>query len=206
MTKEEVLDYIFVNTNQYFVGIENFEIKEPILDKLLQRALNIYSEYKSVDVLVPIKISSKRMKFKTIQDEFGDERTIKNITGIYMNDWRNFPLEQAKENFKIPWNYQFDKNRKVLICSFGNMSSEPYYIAFLCHMILDDITDQDVEFLDLITALAYIYIGHNRNDFALSELPFDITDLRDTGQTLLDETIAKLKESGNSDWWKAIDV
>ena len=48
------------------------------------------------------------------------------------------------------------------------------------------------------------YVGHNRTDFMLSELPFEIKDLTDMGQTLIENALNEMEESGNYDWYKSI--
>jgi hypothetical protein len=40
MTKDQVYNYILVNTNQYFVGSENFEINDKVLDGLIWKAMH----------------------------------------------------------------------------------------------------------------------------------------------------------------------
>ena len=199
MTKKELMNYIFINSNQYFIGIENFEIKKPVLDGLVHRALNIYGQYKEVEILIPIFISSYRTQLKEIEDEFGNLRQVKNIKDIYMSDYRTFPIDN-RENFKIPFQWKFDTTRKVLSTSF----KQRCYIECLCSPILDDIDYQNQEFLDIMLGLTLIYIGHNRTDFILNDLPTEIRDLRDEGQELLEKTIEYLKESGNSNWYSAI--
>jgi len=206
MTKTELMDYILVNTNQYFVGLENFEIKEPILDGLLKRAFGIYGKYNPVTILAPVLISSTYMKFNTMVDELGIERTVQNISGIFYSNFRTYPAD-VRDDLKVMWRWEFDKTRKILNTSFSNFdASSTYYIEFLCNPVLEDINYDDTLFLDLITALSYIYIGHNRNDFALSELPFDITDLRDEGKEMFDNVMEALKSGGNTGWSKAIDL
>jgi len=203
MTKEEILDYILVNTNQYFVGMENFEIKEPVLDGLLKRALNIYGKYKPTEVVVPVLLNSTKTQLKEIEDEFGIIRPVRLVKNIYYMNYRKFPGD-IKDWAKVPFVWEWDEVRKILFTSFSDNTSDFYYIEFLCAPVLEDITYQDQEFLDLILALSLIYIGHNRTDFALSELPFDIRDLRDEGQDLYEKTIEYLETSGNSGWWKAL--
>jgi len=200
MTKEEVFNYILVNTNQYFVGAENFEIKPPVLDGLLWKALNIWGDYNSVNVIEPIHIQNK-IKIETITDKFGIKRIVKNIADIYVQDYTQLPFSDAKHTLKVPFSWKYNSISKILFSGFEGL----YYIEALCTPVLDDIKSNETLFLELITGLALEYIGHNRNDFALSELPFDIRDLSDLGSEKVEKVKEELESSGGN-WYEAIEL
>ena len=202
MTKQFVYDYILVNTNQYFVGKENFEITPEVLDGLIQKALMIYGNYFPVYVVAPVKITSKKMPLSTIIDNLGIERSIINITNIYFMDPTTLPFD-ARDALKIPFFWKYDDVRNVLLNSF---EKGIYYIEALTTPVLDDMNNNASDFLELIVGLALIYIGHNRTDFALSELPFDIRDLRDEGQQIVDKVIEGFENSAGTPWYEAIEL
>jgi len=205
MTKQELYNYILVNTNQYFVGSENFEISEPVLDGLIWKALNIWGQYNPARIISPINIDKPKINVSIIEDSFGIKRQIYSITGIYFDDYTKYPFDDAKENLKVPFNWIYDNVRNVLM--FPNaFESNIYYIESICSPTLDDINRNDDDFLDLMVGLALVYIGHNRTDFTLSELPFDIRDLRDEGQQIIDKVKEDLENQNNSNWYYAIDM
>lgn len=203
MTKEEVYNYILVNTNQYFVGKENFEITEPVLDGLIKRALNIWGDYNPVYVISPIFINNHKMKLEKIEDNFGIIRNILNINNIYFNDYTKNLWANSKNALKVPYSWKYDNIKKVL---YFSAPGEHFYIEALCTPVLEDIKSNETLFLELMIGLSLIYIGHNRTDFALSELPFDIRDLRDEGEQLVERVLDELKGTTNDGWNKVIDL
>jgi len=204
VTKEEVFNYILVNTNQYFVGKENFEINENVLDGLIWKALNIWGKYYPIYVIAPIAIHSRHLKLKTLKDKFGVERIIRGITGIFYNDFTKNYIGDVKESYRVIWQWKYDDVRNVLITPIND--GMIYYIEALCNPVLEDINKTETLFLELMTGLSLIYIGHNRTDFALSELPFDIRDLRDEGQQIVDKVIEDLEKNEEGNWSEAIDL
>jgi hypothetical protein len=204
MTKEQVYNYILVNTNQYFVGSENFEINDKVLDGLIWKALNIWGEYNPVYAIAPIRMDSYQIKLDTITDKFGKTRNVININNIYINDYNKMPCIGAKDAFKVPFQWKYDDVSNILYVSFPD--NQIYYVEGLCTPLLDDINPNDTNFLELMVGLALVYIGHNRTDFALSELPFEIRDLRDEGQQIIDKVLEDLKENGTPKWATVIDM
>jgi len=203
LTKEEVYNYILVNTNQYFVGKENFEITDPVLDGLIKRALNIWGDYNPVYVISPVFIDSHKIKLEKIEDNFGITRRILNINEIYFNDYTKNLWPNSKNMLKVPYNWKYDSVKNIL---YFSAPGEYFYIEALCTPELEDINSNETLFLELMLGLALIYIGHNRTDFALSELPFDIRDLRDEGEQLVEKVLDELKGVTNDGWGKVIDA
>jgi hypothetical protein len=204
MNREEIFNYIFINTNQYFVGKENFEINDDVLDGIIWKALNIWGKSFPVYVITPLAITSQKMIIKTLIDNTGIERVVKTITNIYYQDYTKNYFRGTKDAFKVVWQWKYNPVRKVLISPINDGTI--HYIEALCFPVLEDITKADNLFLELVTGLALIYIGHNRTDFALSELPFDIRDLRDEGQQIVDKVLEELEKDEEGNWGEAIDL
>jgi len=205
MTKEKLLNYLLVNTNQYFIGAENFEITEPVLDGLIWQALNMWGENYPAIVIVPIAIQNSKTQLTYLTDSFGDKRQIFGITGIYFDDYTKVGWDGAKEALKIPYEWRYDDLRNVLYFPSA-MSPQVYYIEAICQPILEDVNDNEKPFLDIMVGLSLIYIGHNRNDFALSELPFEIQDLRDEGQAIIDKALEDMEKQDDTNWHLAIEL
>jgi hypothetical protein len=204
VTKEQVYNYILVNTNQYFVGKENFEINEDVLNGLIWKALNMWGEHYPVYTIAPVALTSNKLKLETLTDKFGITRNIRGVTGIFYNDFTKVYFEGAKDAYRVQWQWRYDDVNNVLYTPINDGSI--YYIEALCTPVLDDVNSTETLFLELVTGLALIYIGHNRTDFALAELPFDIRDLRDEGQQIVDRVLEELDKGDDTNWAYAIDL
>ena len=47
MTIQEIFDYVFVTSNQSFIGVEAFEAKGKVFETLVKKALILYSTKKT---------------------------------------------------------------------------------------------------------------------------------------------------------------
>ena len=59
MTIEELDEYCFINSNQYFLGYENIEVKRPVPEGIIKKTLMHYGNYK------PIKYRKFDFKIQT---------------------------------------------------------------------------------------------------------------------------------------------
>ena len=197
MTIPELRKFLFFNTNQYFIGEHSFDINDENLEGIVDNVLSIYSEFSDVEVCYKIKIEHVN-QIKQIIDEFGEIRNVKNIMGMYLMNYRLMP--DPKSVPQVPFGWKYDSKRKVL---HSTVTGE-YFLNVSCNLILDDITLADVNFLQLMIGYSLVYMGHARNDFGLSDLPFNITDLRDEGRTIIDNVMSELNEVGGTNWYEAI--
>jgi hypothetical protein len=204
MTKEQVYNYILVNTNQYFVGSENFEINPDVLDGLIWKALNIWGEYYPIYVIAPVALTSTKLQLSQLQDSHGIIRYIRGVTDIFFDDYTKVYFEGARDAYKVQFQWRYDDVRNVLMTPINDGTI--YYIEALCTPVLEDVNPTETLFLELMVGLSLVYIGHNRTDFALSELPFDIRDLRDEGQQIIDRVKEELEKGDDSSWTYAIDL
>jgi hypothetical protein len=194
MTLEEINEYCFLNSNQYFVGQDNIEMKTPILQGIIKRALKHYGNYRPIQYRNKLTIPSN----KIIKDF--DGRKIETIREIYMID----PLISGFEDGKIPMPYEFNQRTKTLLMLMSS-GGETYIVDALVRPILDDITYDDELFLDMVLGQYMMYIGESRKAFALSDLPFenDGSEIYADGKELFENALEELKEE-NSTWWYAI--
>jgi hypothetical protein len=97
--------------------------------------------------------------------------------------------------------YSYNKNSGQLF----TRRPGSFIIEVMVPPILDEITFDDYEFMDLILGLYLMYVGSVRKGFSLTDLPFDNDggDLYENGKTLYEEAIARLQESDGS-WYNAI--
>jgi hypothetical protein len=198
MTIPELRTFLFHNTNQYFIGDASFDINEENLSHIVEYVLTIYSTFSDVEVCYKMDVERVN-QIKQIVDEFGEFRDVKNVVGIYAINYREYPDQNSIP--QVPFVWKYDKKRKTLHCTV----SGEYYLNVSCNLILDDMTLTDVNFLNLMIGYSLIYMGHARTDFGLSDLPFNIQDLRDEGRTLVDKTMDELNEIGGTNWYEAIE-
>jgi len=190
MKIEELEEYLFINSNQYFLGYENIEVKREVLNGLIKRALMYYGNARpKMYRKYGYKVKSEKSIIKEV-----DGRPVVNILGIYMADPVFF---QQKVDFY--WDY--DYRNHILWTKFTG----EFNIDFLVKPILEDITYDDYEFLDMMLGLYLMYVGEARKAFVLDGLPFsnDAAELYEVGKELFENARERLEEENNS-WHLAV--
>jgi len=190
MTIKELDEYLFINSNQYFLGHENIEVKPKVLQGIVKRALMYFGNARPK---IWRKYNFNILSEKTIITEV-DGRFVVDIHEIYLTDPVYF---ETPVTFK--WNFD---NRNNFLWS---MFTGTYNIDFIVKPTLEDINYNDQEFLDMCLGLYLMYVGEARKAFNLSELPFenDGSDLYSDGKELFENTKESLQEE-NSSWYLAI--
>lgn len=190
MTLKELSDYLLINTNQYYIGAENIEVTPEVLKGISKRALSVYSNAK------PKRYRKYNFKItKEITNLFEiDNREIVNILQIYMSDPVFFEVT-------VPFNWEYDVRNHIL---FAQMQGD-VVIDFLVKPNLDDISYDDMEFLNMVTGLYLMYIAEVRKGFKLDELPFsnDADELYSEGKELFENTRDQIQEETGG-WYFAI--
>jgi len=190
MKIEELEEYLFINSNQYFLGYENIEVKREVLNGLIKRALMYYGNARPKLYRV---YGYEVKKEKSIIKEV-DGRPVVNILGIYMTDPVFF-------NQKVDFFWEYDYRNNFLWVKFTG----EFNIDFLVKPILEDITYNDYEFLDMLLGFYLMYVGEARKAFILDGLPFsnDAAELYEVGKELFENARERLEEE-NSSWQFAI--
>ena len=194
MTTNELKEQLLIASNQYYIGSSNIEVNDNVLKGLIKRALSVYGKYRfSIQrVSKDLNIGANRLKTVRIN---GNDRVVKNIRGLFY-----VIPERGADPIDIT-EYSYNKNSGQLF----TRRPGSFIIEVMVPPILDEITFDDYEFMDLILGLYLMYVGSVRKGFSLTDLPFDNDggDLYENGKTLYEEAIARLQESDGS-WYNAI--
>ena len=193
MTIEELDEYCFLSSNQWFLGYENIEVKRPVLEGLVRKALMHYGNYRPITYRkrdFEIITNNSKMKIKEV-----DGRKVQNVLDIYYFN----PIYGVESEVGFIWEY--NTRTKELYCQ----STGTYIIDFLVTPILEDISMDDELFLQMIQGLYMMYVGEARKAFSLDGLPFnnDSEEYYAEGKEIFDNALEELKEE-NSSWWTAI--
>ena len=191
MTLDELSNYLAINSNQYYIGSENIEVTDDVLQGLSQRGLGIYGNYRPSLILEQININSNPQVFSKINGR--DVISIKNLYLI------NPTLVEKAE--PVDFSYKFVKETKTMYTNFFGI----YWAEVLVVPILDEISIAEIDFLNIMIALYIKYIASVRKGFTIEGLPFnnDAVELYSQGQELLNNTLQNL-ESSNSNWYLAV--
>jgi len=193
MTIEELDEYCFINSNQYFLGYENIEVKRPVLEGIIKKTLMHYGNFKPIKYRkfgFELKTNDTKMKIKEI-----DGRLVQNIISInYFN-----PIYGGETEVAFNWDY--NTRTKTIYAQ----TSGTYIVDFMVRPILDDITYEDELFLQMALGLYMMYVGEARKAFTLDGLPFgnDSAEIYADGKEMYETALEELKEE-NSSWWLAI--
>jgi len=202
MTLKELREYLFINSNQYFVGEKNLGVDDRVLSGLIKRALMYYGNAKPKKYMIyGYNIQSERTVIKFLQGNYSvgsdnvnlNTKEVVNILGIYLADPVYF-----NQKIDIPW--KFDIRNKILwIPLYGTFN-----IEFLIKPTLEDISFDDIEFLDMCLGLYMMYVAKTRKSFTLSELPFanDSDEMYNEGKELLENARQQVEEETGS--WNTI--
>ena len=192
MKIEELEEYLFINSNQYFLGYENIEVKREVLNGLIKRALMYYGNARPKTYRkYGYEVKKEKTPFKEI-----DGRPVVNIIGIYMTDPVFF-------NNKVDFFWNYDYRMHILWSKFTGV----FNIDFLVKPILEDITYDDFEFLDMMLGQYLMFVGEARKAFILDGLPFsnDASELFDMGKEIFENARERLDEENNS-WHLAVSA
>jgi len=189
MTFTEIKNYLLSITGQY--NIEVLDIDDNIINQIVNRALSTYSQYKPLITYKKINIPNSPYKISTIENY-----TIIDIDSLYLANPTKF-FNAPKLDY-----VKYNKTSKELY----TVLTGSYWARVWLVRKLDDITNDDYEFFDLVQAYFLIAIGTNRSNFVINDLPFttNADDLKSAGKELLDNTIENLKNTDQY-WWEAIN-
>ena len=195
MTIQELRQQLLVLSNLYYIGEENLEINDDVIEVIANRALSIYNQYRNKDLIVKQYIPVGISDFSKIIDDNGIERDVFNIKNIYFTP-------PYLNNKPVTFNWSFDRQTKKLM----SQVSGHFYIEVLTSNILEDINpNQDKEFIDICLGLYLQAAVEPFKGFNLTELPFenDGSELYQQGKELVETAIEKLSET-DSNWYLAI--
>jgi len=192
MTLDEIKIYLLVNSNQYFIGAENIEVDNNVLQGLIQKGLGLFGNHRPSVIYEELSINSESQRIKTTSDG----RIITYIKQMFISN----PM-LTDEPLEVGFAYKYIKDTNTLY----TMGRGSFWCSIFTIPLLDDITIADTEFLDIMIGLYLQYVGSVRKGFTIEGLPIanDAEDLYSNGKELVDTTIQQLKETDSS-WFLAI--
>jgi len=192
MTIVDLKDYLLINSLQYFVGADDIEVTDEILEGLIKRAISVYSNWRPLFVENNIEIRKNVTYMK--QDEKG--RNILNITNLYYY----LPIMMGEQQ-AIDWNWDWDRSSGML----RTIITGKFVAEMLIQPKFEDMTESDHEFLEMVLGLYMMYVGSSRKAFSFGDQPFenDGTDIHSDGKELYENTVEALK-SEQDNWYLSI--
>jgi len=191
MTLKELSDYLLINTNQYYIGKENIEVTPEVLTGLTKQALEIYGNakpkrYRKYD----FDITDRHMPIFEI-----DDREVVNVINIYMID----PTYNVRP---VQFKWYYDQRNHILY----SFLQGKFIIDFLVKPSLEDITYDDIEFLDMMKGLYLMYVAEVRKGFKLDDLPFsnDADELYSEGKEIFENARERIETETNA-WYYIIE-
>jgi len=192
MTITELNDYLLINSLQYFIGPDDIEVTQEVLNGLIQRALTTYSQWRPLFYQTTISLTTYVTEIK-----FDDQnRRIQNITNIYYFE----PILSGESgSLQFDWDYNKDNGQ------FRSGVTGTFIAEVLVSGSLADYDTNTIELMDLIQALYMMYIGSSRKAFTFGEQPFenDGSELYSDGKELWDNTLESLKNEQDN-WYLSI--
>ena len=188
MIFDELKQYLIANSSQY--NIQEIEIDDDNLKRIVDRVLKIYSNYKPLKTTQRFYVPKNHYQIKEVND-----RPVIDIKNIYMVDPY---IVMGAEDIG---GWSFNKSSKTLHTLItGNL-----YIKFRIQKILDDILPDEDDFLEMVLGQFLISIGTARENFKMTDLPIEInaSELKADGKDIYDNAFQRLTEV-TQDWWDAI--
>ena len=189
MTIQELKDYILVNTS---LDLSEEDIDDNVLTQLVNAVLPIYGKYRSLDLRDRFRIRD----FSIVFDRDNNQREIIGVRELYVFN----PELSNYKKFDMNWHY--DTQSKILYVGLPGT----YIINYLAMPTLDDIRYTDTLFLNMMLGKFMMYIGEQRKQFIINDIPIsdDGESLYDQGLNLYNDTLENLSNNlGN--WYYGIN-
>jgi len=189
MTLQEIFDRVMIEAGQFLISSDEIELDQRKFKTLVERSLAYYSRYSPVvdHILVDIENSeSRQFTFDDTMYRYGIPDFIADLIPIrvsgvvpyYLREYDRprsnldikveFPWVYRKPVLTVPTNAQFDIKAvyKHKLKNIGTDKTPLWDVA--------TISDDDQEFIDLITGRFMIAVGRQRRAFTINELPIQV--------------------------------
>ena len=192
MVLDDIKEYLLVNSLQYFIGIDDIEVTDKVLENLSIRALSYYANWRPLLVQEEIYINEYNITLKHTDNG----NRILNVQNLSYLE----PILGGND-VAVTFDWDYNKDNGLLRAQVQGR----YIFELLVASELSDLDMTNIEFLDLMQALYLMYIGSSRKAFQLGEQPFDNdgADIYSSGQELWETTIEALQQE-QSNWYMAI--
>lgn len=192
MTLDELKDYLLINSLQHFIGADDIEVTDEVLQGLVKRAVTHYTNWRPHHVQDTIAIT----EYVTFMKHDSQDRRILNVINLYYYE----PILMTEQG-AVDWNWDYSKdNGQFRTAVLGN-----YMFELLVQPTLADLDDTHPEFMDMIMGLYMMYVGSSRKSFTFGDQPFenDGAELYGDGKELWETTLESLKTEQDS-WYLSI--
>ena len=192
MTLANLKDYLLINSLQYFVGADDIEVTDEVLEGLSKRALATYANWRPLYSFTELDIDYYETTIKL--DSSG--RRILNIVNLYF-----FEPAIAGEAGAIPWNWEYNKDNG----RFKTEITGSYTAETLVMGTLEDYDESNIELMDMLLGLYMMYVGSSRKAFTFGDQPFenDGAEIYSDGKELWETTLESLKTEQDN-WYLGI--
>lgn len=192
MTIDGLRDYLLINSLQYFIGADDIEVTDEVLQGLVKRALTTYANWRPLHYQSEVKVDGYTSYIKL--DDKG--RRILNVINLYF-----FEPILAGEAGAVPWSWDYNKDNG----QFRTEITGRYTMELLVMGTLEDYDDTTIELMDMIQALYMMYVGSSRKSFNFGDQPFenDGADLYADGKELWETTLESVKTEQDN-WYLSI--
>jgi hypothetical protein len=192
MTLDDIREYLLINSLQYFIGADDIEVTDEVLQGLVQRALTTYANWRPLHTQTELYISDYVSTIK--YDSEG--RRIQNIINLYF-----FEPILAGNSGAVPWNWDYNKDNG----QFRTEITGTYTLEILVAGKLEDYDTETSELMEMILGLYMMYIGSSRKAFTFGDQPFenDGADIYADGKELWETTLESLKTEQDN-WYLSI--
>lgn len=192
MTLDELKDYLLVNSLQHFIGADDIEVNDEVLQGLVKRAITFYSNWRPLHVQDEIQVLDYVSFIKTDSQD----RRILNVINLFYFE----PILMTEQG-AVTWNWDYNKDNG----QFRSAVVGSYTFEMLVQPTLADMDYSHPEFLDMVQGLYMMYVGSSRKSFTFGDQPFDNdgSELYADGKELWETTLESLKNEQDN-WYLAI--
>lgn len=210
MTLQEMFERVLINSGQFQYPVERIELNEPAFKVLVEMCIGIYNGYVPISKELFVPINTARQYTFTEQNtpglgapEWISKIMPTRIAGVVPYYFKEY--NSAPSNVSIKAELPFEYRKPVLTVP---VSADYEITAIYDHKLVAKIdtdkptwevltiSDNQDEFMDLLTGKFLIGLGRSRRAFTLNDMPIttDASDLVSEGKELEKEAMDELKE------------
>jgi len=210
MTLQEMFERVLINSGQFQYPVERIELNEPAFKVLVEMCLGIYNGYVPVSKELFVPINTSRQHTFTLQNtpglgapEWISKIMPTRIAGVVPYYFREY--NSAPSNVSMKAQLPFEYRKPTLTVP---VSADYEITAIFNHKLVEKedtdkrewevltISDNEDEFIDLLSAKFLIGLGRSRRAFTLTDMPIttDASDLVAEGKAMEEEAMEELKE------------
>jgi len=221
MLLTEIADHVMLESGEFIIGSMDLTlIDQTKFWNLVRRELAYYEKYKPLTRQTTITCDSTTYAFPTGSDPdwISSIVPVGIPTGMGMQNMIDSLVNSSdsiRNSRQFIWRYE---KPKIFVSEAGKMDVTGIYkrvteVLFdpndntvMTDVRIDDITESDSQFFNLVIGKFLIAVGRSRRAFTLQDMPIemDASDLITEGQDIYQSAKESLQE--RSKWWEAVGV